>query len=141
MNPAELPSDWDVFRRAMTEARRLAGLKKSKFATLVGWPNAETVTAFPTGGEENRDGHPRATAGSTATPPEEPNAYEIRDPGPPPEGVEISIELVTPETAADMLRANPCNRRKRQHHIQKLAGERVKSVAWVGSKHTPQEPR
>lgn len=44
-----LPPDWDAFRRTMTDARRLAGMKKDRFAQLVGWPGAETVAAFEAG--------------------------------------------------------------------------------------------
>lgn len=58
----------------------------------------------------------------TTLPTPEPTPYEVRDPGPTPAGITLTIELLTPELARELLRANPFNRRKRKPHIQKLAG-------------------
>lgn len=52
----------------------------------------------------------------------DPSPFEIRDPGPTPAGIELSVELLTPDLANDLLLANPFNRKQRRPHIQKLAG-------------------
>lgn len=48
--------------------------------------------------------------------------FEVHDPGPAPDDVDISIDLMTPDLAGEILRANAQNRRKRQSHIRKLSG-------------------